>query len=125
MRFKSKQIDKDCRNRIPSAAEAAYGTRIDPEKFFCSKQFLPKLSSPYPYCFCCVSASNPAPKQPTILPKFAQCFHCKRAAVLPIFGSSFCPLFPLKNSHKSVPNQPLVLPKNLDKIGTKTSHKET
>ena len=26
-----------CRNPIPSAAEAAYGTRIDPEKFFCSK----------------------------------------------------------------------------------------
>ena len=44
--------------------EAACGTRIDPEKFFCSKQFLPKLTSPYPCCFCYVSASNPAPEQP-------------------------------------------------------------
>ena len=119
-------------NRIPSATEAACGIRIDPEKFFCSYQFLPKLTSPCPCCFYCVSASNSVPEQPwnssQKQPPNSPLFCRNLLTVFTIRGLLFCRFLAAvsaQNYHsKAAPNQSQISPLCYQKFWTRLEQKQ-
>ena len=111
-----------CRNRISNAAEAAFGIRIDPEKFFCSNQFLPKLTSPCPCCFCLKNSPGTAPQQQPKQPPNSPLFCRNLLTVFTVIELLFCRFLAAvsaQNYHsKAAPNQsqisPLCYQKKLD-----------